>query len=96
MSFTATTCNNMSDVSITLMGVNSTGGVLPSANATMGLLVGDINGNRVVDLADRDALEAAKRQPVTAANFRADIHPDGNIDRTDYNVLKAAKHNALQ
>jgi autotransporter-associated beta strand protein len=59
-------------------GVNTTNLVIP-----MGVLIGDVNANRVVNASDVAQTKAQLGQPVTTSNFRADVNPNGIINASD-------------
>jgi autotransporter-associated beta strand protein len=59
-------------------GVNTTNLVIP-----MGVLIGDVNANRVVNATDVAQTKAQVGQPVTTSNFRADVNPNGIINASD-------------
>jgi hypothetical protein len=66
-------------VTVSLSGVN--GGT--NVGASMGFLVGDVNGNRSVTSADILAVKGRDGQNVNAGNFRYDVNVSGNISLTD-------------
>ncbi len=53
------------------------------------VLLGKVNGSGPVDTADLSAIKAELFQPVTAENFRCDVHPDGVIDVRDLSYVKS-------
>lgn len=65
-------------------GVNTTNLVIP-----MGVLIGDVNANRVVNASDVAQTKAQVGQPVTTSNFRADVNPNGIINASDVIHVKA-------
>lgn len=65
-------------------GVNTTNLVIP-----MGVLIGDLNANRVVNASDVAQTKAQVGQPVTTSNFRADVNPNGIINASDVIHVKA-------
>lgn len=74
---------------VTLQVANVNGSGVSAGTVDFGFLIGDVNGDRAVDLPDRDQLLADKGQPVTAANFRDDMNLSGAVDRGDSQLLKA-------
>ena len=66
-------------VTATLAGVHAGAETLPSASATMGLLVGDVNADGVVDRSDLTLVGAQRRAPVWYTNFRLDVSADGQF-----------------
>jgi hypothetical protein len=55
----------------------------------MGVLFGDVNGNRVVSNTDVASVKAQVAAPVTASNFRDDVNANGVISNTDVSTTKA-------
>jgi hypothetical protein len=83
------TCNE-AQVTVTLNGVHDDqGNTLPSAAATMGLLLGDVDGDRVVDLADVEQTRADGGQKTDSDNFREDVNASRSIDGRDVNVVRS-------
>ena len=64
--------------------MNTTNLVIP-----MGVLIGDVNANRVVNASDVAQTKAQVGQPVTTSNFRADVNPNGIINASDVIHVKA-------
>ena len=79
-------------VTLTVSNVNGLGG---SADVHFGFLVGDVNGDRIVDKADADQIVADKGQAVNGSNFRDDINLTGVIGGLDFNYVKAHKNQHL-
>jgi hypothetical protein len=80
-------CNG-TDVDVTATDVlDDQGNTLSSATATVGLLLGDANGDRVVDGADRNLVRTLKGQQIDSTNFRSDVNSDGFIGRADVRVV---------
>jgi hypothetical protein len=77
--YTTVTLNNVLDVQ------NNTGNV----SATMGALVGDVNGNGVVSNTDVSLVKAQVAAPVGVSNFRNDVNATGVISNTDVSLTKA-------
>ena len=81
-------CNEQ-DVVITLNGiVDDQSNTLPSASVTLGLLLGDVDGDRTVTNADFSIAKADQGQVTDDSNFRVDINTNGTIDRSDANTVK--------
>ena len=77
-------------MTVTLSGVHDEqGNTLPSAAATMGLLLGDVNGDRVVDHTDVEQTRADGGQKTDSGNFREDVNASGSIDARDVNVVRS-------
>ena len=79
-------------VTLTVSNVNGLGG---SADVDFGFLVGDVNGDRVVDKADADLIESHKHQAVDGSNFRDDINLNGVVGVPDFNYVRAHKNTHL-
>jgi hypothetical protein len=73
-----------SRVTVSLTGVN---GVL-SQSATIGFLVGDVNGSRSVTATDIVAVKARSGQLTAAGNFKFDLNASGSITATDILAVK--------
>ena len=76
-------------VTATLSGVHSSTETLASASATMGLLVGDVDGNGVVDDSDFHQVKRLEGQTVSHFNFREDVTASGKITRHDTRVVRS-------
>ncbi len=77
---------------LTVTGTNLTGvngGVLPSASITMGFLLGDTNGNGVVNASDVGQTKAQSGQNTTGSNFRNDVNVNGVINASDVGLVKS-------
>ena len=61
---------------------------LASASATMGLLLGDVDGDGSVTKADLTLVKADLGQPTDATNFRGDVNVDGMINQLDAKAVK--------
>ena len=82
------TCN-AEDVTVTLNNVtDDQSNTLPAASATMGLLLGDVDGDGTVTKADFSIEKADQGQTTNSDNFRADINVNGSIDRSDASTVK--------
>jgi hypothetical protein len=68
---------------------------LLNARVTIGLLVGDVNGDRVVDDTDVAIIHTDRGQTTDETNFRADLNSDGVIDRLDLNAAQRALGTSL-
>jgi len=87
---------NASEIAVIAHGVmDSAGDTVQKARVTSGLLIGDVNGDRVVEDADLDAINAVKGQTTDEINFRADMNADGIIDRVDLNGVQEALGTSL-
>jgi len=85
---------NVQRITVTLHNVNdgtSTGDVPVS----MGVLVGDVNGNAVVNASDVSLTKSQVGQTVTSSNFREDVNANGTISATDVTLVKSEVGTAL-
>jgi len=81
-------CNG-SDITITANDIVDTdGNSLSSASVDMGLLLGDVNGDRVVDRNDVNLVQQFTHQKINSHNFRADVSNDGFINRSDKDLVR--------
>ncbi|HEY2714541.1 MAG TPA: hypothetical protein VGI60_18675 [Chthoniobacterales bacterium] len=82
------TCNEQ-DVTVGLNNVVDTqSNILPSAQAVMGLLLGDVDGDGTVTMADADIARADQGQTTDSSNFRVDINVNGIIDLPDAKTVR--------
>ncbi|MEP7157482.1 MAG: dockerin type I domain-containing protein [Betaproteobacteria bacterium] len=79
-------------VTITLNGIN--GG--PNYSVSMGFLLGDVNGDGVVDVADLTATKSRAAQIAIDATGRYDISVNGVVTASDIAAIKARYGNALR
>jgi len=85
---------NVQRITVTLHNVNngtSTGDVPVS----MGVLVGDVNGNTSVNSSDVSLTKAQVGQTVGSGNFREDVNANGTISSTDVALVKSEVGTAL-
>lgn len=82
---TTTAVPNASRVVVTLVSLN---GTALSASARLGFLVGDVNGNRVVQGSDVTAVQQRLAMPVDAQSFRADVNANGQIQGSDVTTVQ--------
>jgi hypothetical protein len=72
-------CNG-STITVTADSItDDQGDVLDSASVGLGLLLGDVNGDRVVDRRDTNEAQMHKGQKTVQQNFRSDVNADGHI-----------------
>ncbi len=77
-------------VTIALTNVSSTdGGAGGSASVRIGFLAGDVDGNRIVTLADVLSVNATLGQPTTLANFLRDVNLSGTVTMADRLMVNA-------
>lgn len=78
-------------MTVTLSGVNNAGDV----NAPMSVLLGDSNGDGLVNAGD--ALQTRNRsgQATDTTNFRSDVNADGFVNSGDTLVVRANSGSGL-
>jgi hypothetical protein len=83
-------------VTVSLTNVASTeGGTGGSASVRLGFLLGDVNQNRVVTLADLGLVNAQLTQSVTATNYLHDVNASGTLSLADKAITNANLATAL-
>jgi hypothetical protein len=85
---------NVQRITVTLHNVNN-GTTTGDVPISMGVLVGDVNGNAVVNSSDVSLTKAQAGQPVTGSNFREDVNANGTISSTDVALVKSEVGTAL-
>jgi hypothetical protein len=83
---------NVQRITVTLFNVNDGTHNVP---VSMGVLVGDVNGNAAVNASDISLTKAQVGQPVTDSNFREDVDANGSINGADVAQVKANVGTAL-
>jgi len=82
--------NNQQYVTIALTNVaSSDGGTGGIGSARIGFLLGDVNQNRVVTVADLGLVNAQLAQPVTAANYLKDLNASGTLSVADKGIANS-------
>jgi hypothetical protein len=67
---------------------DSSGGSSAVVPASMGVLLGDVNGSGRVDAADVSSVRQQTLQPITTSNFQEDVNLSGRIDAADVSVVR--------
>ncbi len=76
-------CNG-SDVTVSAIGItDDMGNALGSASAKLGLLVGDVDGDRTVTTHDVRTIKGNRGMRTDSTNFRSDVNDSGHIDNSD-------------
>ena len=89
VNITAAACDQQ-EITIDLNNVSDTdGNNLALVSTTMGLLIGDVNGDGTVNAADVHKTATGVGQSLTEDNFRDDVNVDGLITRADVNLVKS-------
>ena len=70
-------------LTVTLTNVQDTAGRVGDFSATIGVLGGDVTGDRVVNSKDQNYINSKSGQKASSANFRADVTVDGLINGND-------------
>ncbi|MEO5753926.1 MAG: dockerin type I domain-containing protein [Chthoniobacterales bacterium] len=68
--------------------IDETGHLMSEAAVTMGLLIGDVTGNKLVDQDDLQIIRRYGEQSTSTLNFRSDVDVDGFIDQADFRAAK--------
>lgn len=63
--------------------------VAPEHAIKLAALMGDINGNRIVNVADIGLVKARSNIPVEAATFRTDLNANGSTNVADIGLVKS-------
>jgi hypothetical protein len=91
-----TNVTNQQYVTVALTSVASTdGGTGGSASVRIGFLLGDVNQNRVVTLADLGLVNQQLAQLVTAANYLKDVNVSGTLSLADKGITNTQLTKAL-
>ncbi len=87
---------NESDITITANDVmDDMGNTVTSASVTMGLLLGDVNGDRVVDGTDLMIVRSYRGQHADGINYRSDVSSDGFIGVSDIQLVNQQQGTSL-
>jgi hypothetical protein len=81
-------------ITMTLHNVND-GTHMGDVPVSMGVLVGDVNGNAVVNASDVSLTKSQVGVPVSGSNFREDVNANGTISATDVALVKSKVGTAL-
>jgi hypothetical protein len=85
---------NAQRITVTLFNVND-GTHMGNVLISMGVLVGDVNGNALVNSSDVSLTKSQVGVPVSGSNFREDVNANGTISATDVAQVKANVGTAL-
>ena len=89
-----TRVDNAQTVVVTLTDVND-GLNTSDVQATMGVLIGDVTADGMVNSIDVSEVQSQLHQPVTASNFRDDVKADGAIKNDDVNTVRSKSGTGL-
>jgi PKD repeat protein len=82
-------------VAVTLTGVAGAPNGGTVVGPQMGVLIGDVNANGLVDGNDVSGVQGQTRQPVTVTNFRDDVNANGIIDGNDVSLTQGETRTSL-
>ena len=85
---------NAQRITVTLSSVND-GTHTGNVPVSMGVLVGDVNGNAVVNASDVSLTKSQVGQAVSSSDFREDVNANGVINSVDVALVKAKVGTAL-
>jgi uncharacterized delta-60 repeat protein len=85
---------NVQRITVTLINVND-GTHMGNVSVSMGVLIGDVNGNAVVNASDVSLTKSQVGQAVSSSNFREDVNANGLINSVDVAQVKANVGTAL-
>jgi len=85
---------NVQRITVTLFNVND-GTHMGDVPVSMGVLVGDVNGNAVVNSSDVSLTKSHVGQSVSGSNFREDVNASGVINSVDVALVKSKVGTAL-
>ena len=96
VTFNGQTCNTQ-NVTVTLSDVHDDqGNTLASAETTVGLLIGDVDGDGHVGNGDIGNIQGHLGEITDETNFRDDINADGRINSQDVQLARAHRQESLQ
>jgi uncharacterized protein (TIGR02597 family) len=81
-------------ITVTLYGV-SNGTNRNDVAVRAGVLLGDVNANRLVNSTDSSLVQAQSGKPVTLSNFRIDVNASGLINSTDTSTVQSKSGTGL-
>jgi len=96
MTVNLTGVTDIQKITVTLTDVTDTSfHVLPSAAVSVNMLIGDTSQNKLVSNVDVRQTRLQVGVPVTSANFREDVIPNGSITTTDVGQVRSRIGNRL-
>ena len=75
--------------------IDRSGRTLEEKVVYLRILVGDVDGNGMVNREDVDQVKAVSGTEVTEKNFRRNVTTDGSLDSSDISLVKAHLGNSL-
>jgi hypothetical protein len=85
---------NVQIITVTLFNVND-GTHMGNVPVSMGVLIGDVNGNALVNASDVSLTKSQVGQAVSSSNFREDVNANGLINSVDVALVKSKVGTAL-
>ena len=79
---------NAQKIIVTINNVADVSRILAKATVPMGILLGDVDGNKTVDNKDVNAVNSKVGTNVSKATFRDDANVSGTIDQTDVDITQ--------
>jgi hypothetical protein len=85
---------NVQRITVTLFNVND-GTHMGNVPVSMGVLIGDVNGNAAVNATDVAQTKSQVGQAIGGSNFREDVNANGLINSVDVALVKSKSGTAL-
>ena len=82
-------------VAITLNGVQRSDGVVNNLGARMGVLLGDTDGDGVVNSGDTQRTRNNSGEVTDSDNFRTDVNLDGTVNSGDALIVRSRSGTGL-
>ena len=86
---------NQQSLTVTLNNVIDSDNNSGAVSITMGVLLGDVNGNGFVNSSDIGQAKLLSGQSISSSNYRSDINEDGFLNSTDAALVKSKSGTAL-
>ena len=86
---------NAAHIAIVANGIVDDQGNIGYASVTYGKLIGDVDGNGVVDAGDGEAIRAEVPSFADSSNFRDDLNLDGRVNARDHLIAKSHRGGKL-
>ena len=96
MTVNLTGVTDVQRIAVTLSGVTDTSGqMLPVTPVSANMLLGDANGDRIVDSGDILPTRSRAGEAADATNFRFDVNADGAVNSGDTTIVRSRLGNFL-
>ncbi len=87
---------NAQVITVSLSNVgDSVGNFSSFVSVQMGVLLGDVNANGLVNSTDTSLVQAQSGKPLSSSNFRADVNANGLINSTDASIVQSKSGTGL-